>query len=116
MKTIFLVTLSMLVVSCGNKLSLTEQKELMKLESELKIVPGRYQYVAQSDGFINHGKLIDTATGKIWHDACYKKDKAGKCLASAWTEETVIGVTISNQDYNRYLELVFPDREPANQK
>jgi hypothetical protein len=71
---------------------------------------GRFQYIPQSGGYINRGKLIDTATGRIWQDTCFVKGKGSECESSAWTEETVIGVTTTYEDHINFLNAAYPNR------
>lgn len=115
MKLILLIS-TILLVSCSNesRLSATQRAELELLAVQKMATPGRYQYVPQSGGYINRGKLIDTATGKIWQDTCYRKDKKGDCAASAWTEETVLGLNYEETAWNKYLELTDPNRKPSS--
>jgi hypothetical protein len=94
MKNTLFVTITLLSLSCS------KNEEVKAPEI------GRYQYIAQSGGFHNHGRILDTATGKIWRDTCYREDKTGKCLTSAWAEETVIGLST-----NEYLAKYYPEEK-----
>jgi len=48
--------------------------------------------------------LLDTQTGRIWKDTCFRENEKGACVAKAFEEQTVIGITTSAKDFNKYLE------------
>jgi hypothetical protein len=109
-----IVPLVLILLCACNQKSLTDQVHEEQRYREEKLIRsiGRYQYVPNTGGYYNHGRIIDTATGRIWMDNCYRSDpRGGKCLESAWTEEDVIGITVKPFDYYEYLAKNFPERK-----
>ncbi|MES2526719.1 MAG: hypothetical protein V4598_06510 [Bdellovibrionota bacterium] len=47
--------------------------------------------------------LLDTQTGRIWKDTCFKEEN-DKCTVNAFAEQTVVGITVPEKDFNRFLE------------
>ncbi|WP_408095533.1 hypothetical protein ACJVC5_10875 [Peredibacter sp. HCB2-198] len=48
--------------------------------------------------------LLDTQTGRIWKDTCYKQNEEGHCTISAFTEQPIIGISTSEKDFKKYIE------------
>lgn len=47
--------------------------------------------------FPNRSALVDTHTGKIWRDTCFKMDDKGECVVSAWQESDIIGINVKEE-------------------
>ena len=65
---------------------------------------GRYQVVFHPQ-FRSDSVMIDTHTGKMWKDTCFKQgDSATQCKVSAWAPETVIGVNAKYEDVGKAIK------------
>ncbi len=61
------------------------------IASSVMAKDGRYQ-LHTYEQFPNRALMIDTHTGKIWTDTCFKQNDKGDCELSAWSEQSIIGI------------------------
>lgn len=104
------IAIIILLAGC-NEGGLTLEQKVRRQEEDLLRSVGRYQYVPNTGGYFNHGRLVDTATGRIWMDRCWRKDaKTGDCLKSAWSEEDVVGLSTTTLAFYEYLDKYYPEK------
>lgn len=67
---------------------------------------GRFQ-VMQLGTFRRDQFMIDSATGRIWQNQCFKNGKAlADCDYNVWVEQDVMGVNASAQEVSAKLSAM----------
>ena len=64
---------------------------------------GRYEF-HMNQQYPARSVMIDTQTGRIWRDTCFKQDDKGECIVGAWQEADIIGINVKYEDVKAVIK------------
>lgn len=95
------VLLAFLLISCSEKHASPPPVERETPRAEI----GRYQLITKMP-HINKSVLLDTVTGNMWEDTCYKPNPKAQngCDVSAWSKADIVDINTTKKEVYELVE------------